>query len=140
MPVRLSRHTLAAGVGLALLLLPASAVLPMAEWNLHIWQRLRTANRLSPDMGTDMAYRDLAPHLPARGVIGVHEVGESTERRLFFRLQYALAPRKIVVTREAEFVIEGGPASAPASLTHDPQFTLIAAPEADLRVYRRLTR
>lgn len=110
----------------------------MTRWNLHIWQRLRTAHRESPDLGLDRVHRTLALHLPARGIVGFQHVGEPDQRRLFFRLQFSLAPRKIVTSIDSEFVIEGGPTAASDSLSRNARFVLVVTVDDDLRLFRRL--
>lgn len=125
-------------LGWLLLVLPASAILPMTRWNLHVWQRLHTARRESPDIGLDRVHRALAFHLPARGVVGFQHVGDPDQRRLFFRLQYSLAPRKIVTSTDQEFVIEAGPPAASGSLSRNPRFVLVVALDDELRLFRRL--
>ena len=76
--------------------------------------------------------------MPARGLIRFHTSGYEDVRRVRFRLQYALAPRRIVTWNGPEFVIEYGPKRTAKSLVHDPRFVLTAAPGNDMRVYRRI--
>ena len=108
------------------------------QWNLHIWQRLRAANRISPDIERDEYYRGLVPYLPVQGPIGLQNIGPPDDGRLRFRLQYALAPRRIVPSALLEFTIERGPAASAASLAWDPAFALVTDRGDDLRLFRRI--
>lgn len=121
-----------------LLVLPASTLIPKAQWDLHVWQRLRAANRVSPDIELDQHYRQLVRFLPPQGVVGFQVVGAPDERREEFRLQYALAPRKILRSTLTEFVIECGPAASAGSVGRNPQFILVAALTDELRLFRRI--
>jgi hypothetical protein len=130
-----------------LLLLPLADVWPRTELALFRWERLRGASREPPGSDVDRAYRALAPHLPAQGVIGFRRVTrrgrqadatsqEAGEQR--FRAQYALAPRRVVDYTNEDYLVEYGPADSAQSAGHDPQFTLLAVANEDARAYRRL--
>jgi hypothetical protein len=131
-------RTISAALCGLLLLVPASAALSKTRWNVHLWQRLRAAHRVSPDTGLDQSYRRLALYLPSQGVVGFQVVGVPDDRSHEFRLQYALAPRRIVRSTQTEFVIECGPAGSVGSLGSNPQFVLVSAPGDDVRLFRRV--
>jgi hypothetical protein len=131
---------IAAGMVALLLFIPASAMVPTAQWNVHLVQRLLAMRRISPDAGLDLYFRRLVPFLPAKGDVGFRHLGPPDEDRTFFRMQYALAPRQLLRSAEAEFVVEFGPLDAEGSLGRDTRFVLVTSPGEDLRLYRRLGR
>jgi len=126
-----------AGMAVLLLFLPASATLPMAQVNIHRVQRLRNLQRISPDAGLDLTVRKLLPFLPAQGEVGFQDVGTPDES-LFYRAQYALVPRQVIKSTDAEFVVEWGPADAALSLSRDPRFGAVTSVDDDLRLFRRI--
>lgn len=133
-------RSIATGAVAILLFLPASALIPKAEWNIHLVQRLRSMGRMSPDAGLDLYFRRLVPFLPTKGDVGFQHVGPPDESRTFYRMQYALAPRQLLRSGDAEFVVEFGPVSAGDSLKRDARFVMVTAPGDDLRLYRRMAR
>ena len=94
------------------------ASLSTVEWELHVWNRLRSAHRTSPDEDLDRSYQALGAALPVSGRVGFHFSGPPDDGHTFFRLRYALAPRQLMRSADYEFVIETGPAQNPDSLTH----------------------
>ena len=135
-----SARTIACGAVLLLLYLPASDMVPIAQWNLHTWGRLRERHRDAPDTGQDRANQALASVLPATGVVGFlnASTGDATRARYF--LQYSLAPRLLVPSIDQEFVIEYGVPSATTGLSRDARFALVKEFAQDLRVFRRISR
>ena len=125
------------GMVVLLLFLPASATLPTAQWNIHTIQRLRDLKRISPDAELDVTFRKLLPFLPMQGPVGFHHVDPAHDGRLFYRAQYALVPRQMLRSTQAEFVVEAGPAEAARSLARDPRFRLVTS-EDELRLFRRV--
>jgi hypothetical protein len=122
----------------ALVFVPFGANLPSLEQHLHVWQRLRAAHRISPDDDWDRSLAALASALPPRGLVGFQFAGPPDDGRMFFRLQYALAPRQIVRSLEPPFVIEAGPAANDTSLTHRPGYVTVVQTADEVRVLRRL--
>ena len=128
-----------AAVLLLLLIVPASDALPLVRWNLHVWGRLRRENRVAPDHDLDVEYRRLTAHLPPRGVVGLLGGGatQAEASRFHYFLQYALAPRVVVLTTDAEFVIAlVWPPEGDDPLPADT-FVRLAGSGSGLRVYRR---
>ena len=82
-----SARAIAGGAVLLLLCLPASDMLPVAQWNLHIWGRLRQLARNAPDTSQDLANRELTAFLPATGPVGFLNVSAGDPRRAWFFLQ-----------------------------------------------------
>lgn len=104
------------------------------------WARLRADQRVSPDEETDRAYRALVAVLPERGSVGVHVVVSGDDGRTRFRLQYALAPRRLLDSIDTPFVVEVGADTSSESLVRNAQFLVVAAPTPDLRVFRRTSQ
>ena len=129
---------IASGLVVLLLFLPASASIPTAQWNLHLIQRLRGMNRGAPDVDLDLTFRKLLPYLPAGGDIGFQSVDTGDDGRLFFQAQYALLPRQMLDSTQAELVVEVGPGDAAESLLHEPRFHLVVAIHSELRLFRRI--
>jgi hypothetical protein len=129
-----------AGLAVVLLSLPASALIPSAQWNLHVWSRLRQLRRDAPDVGQDRFNRELTPFLPPAGRIGFLNVSTEDPRRPWFFLQYSLAPRTLVPSIEEQFVIEYGAPRGAAGLSRDGRFALVKALGDELRVFRRISR
>ena len=129
-----------AGGAVLLLCLPASDIIPAAQWNLHVWGRLRQLARQAPDTGQDRENFALAPFLPPAGPVGFVSVSPADPKRTWFFLQYSLAPRTLVPSADPEFVIEHGVPSGAAGLGSDPRFALVKAFGDDLRVFRRVSR
>lgn len=127
----------AAWVLAGLLLWSLWSSVPLLEWNVHVWNRLRAANRTSPDDDLDRSFAGLRTSLPARDVIGFHFSGAPDNGRMLYRLRYSLAPLRIHASIEPEFVVEAGPASEAGSLTHNRAFLLVRDTGDDLRVMRR---
>ena len=115
-------------------------MLPVAQWNLHIWGRLRQLSRNAPDTNQDLANRELTAFLPATGLVGFLNVSGGDARRVWFFLQYSLAPRTLVPSIDQEFVIEYGIPSGTPGLGGDARFALVKAITVDLRVFRRVSR
>ena len=114
------------------------ASLPDVEWEVHVWNRLRSEHRASPDDALDRAYTALGAELPVSGLVGFHFMGPPDKDRTLYRLQYALAPRRLVASVDYEFVIEVGPAQNGESLTHQPRFVTVASPDDRVRVLRQM--
>lgn len=133
----------AASALLLLLAIPASDSLALVRWNLHVWGRLRRAGRAAPDADREADYRRLIAHLPPRAVVGlVHGAGGNQEEasRFYYFLQYALAPRQVVLTTDADFVIAiVWPADGPDALPAET-FARVAVFDSGLRLYRRIAR
>lgn len=129
---------LAAWLLAGLLLWSVRSSVPMLEWNVHLWNRLRAAQRTSPDDALDRGFAELRTSLPVRDVIGFRFSAAPDNGRQLYRLRYALAPLRIHASMEPEFIVEAGPASAEGSLTHDPKFAIIQERGDDLRVMRRV--
>ena len=123
-----------------LLILPAWSTLPIAQLNLHRWQRLRNAARIAPDSDFDKACRQLRSFVPQSGPIGYRNAGPNDDHRLLYFLQYSLAPRLIVESSEFEFVIEAGPEGSATSLAHDARFQIVPEPAWPVRLFRRVVR
>ena len=121
------------------LLLSVPASLPKLEWNVHVWKRLRAANRTSPDADSDRRLSQLKAVLPGDDVVGFHFAGPGDNGRTFLRLRYALSPLRLRQSIEPEVVVESGPVAEADSLAHDEHFTLIHQVD-DLRVFRRVVR
>lgn len=137
------RRRLAGGIVLLLLALPAAGSLPLVQWNLHVWRRLRTAGRVAPDHARDLEYRRLVAHLPPSGTIGLLRTaaGDPEEAtRLLYSLQYALAPRTIAFTTDADFVIAIAWPSPDTVLLPTDSFAIVTALDSGLQVYRRIPR
>jgi len=133
-------RAIAGGAVLLLLCLPASDLLPVARWNLHIWDRFRELSRDAPDTGQDRFNRELAPYLPLTGPVGFLNVSPGDPKRTWFFLQYSLAPRTLVASIDQEFVIESGVPAGATGLGQDPRFALVKSFADDLRVFRRVVR
>ena len=103
---------------------------------MHLWQRLRTAHRDAPDVSRDQLFRDLLPFLPDRGPIGFQITGGYKDNAPLLAARYALAPRQVLDSPAAQFVIEAGPASGPTSLAGNSDFDLVVE-RGDIRVYRK---
>jgi hypothetical protein len=134
-----------AGAVAACLLLPAAGSYSAVAWNLHVWRRLRDAGRRAPDSDIDVENRALRPFLPPAGPVGfsvasIAERGSAEQQQIEQFLQYSLVPRELVLTTAPEFVIEKGPATAPASLAGNAAFVLVTAVDDDLRLFRRVPR
>ncbi len=125
---------------LALLVWPASAILPSAEWNVHVWNRLRLAHRRAPDTDTDDFYRQLAAYTPPDASIGLllaPSMKATDASRATFMLEYALAPRQLVPGSDAALVVTLG-LPAPGEPVSDPaRFVLVHDFGEGLRLYRR---
>lgn len=124
----------------AALLVPAADSIPSLRWNLHVWQRLRGANRDAPQTATDQYFRSMAAWLPARGEIGLVQAPPATSEdavRTHYLLQYALAPRLIVKTHDRDVVLVYGPRTV---LPDEARFELVRSFGDELRLYRRVTR
>ena len=135
-----SARALAGGAVVLLLSLPASDMLPVAQWNLHIWGRLRQLARDAPDTTQDLANRELTAFLPASGLVGFLNVSGGDATREWYFLQYSLAPRTVVPSIDQEFVIEYGIPTGTPGLGGDARFTLVKAFAVNLRVFRRVSR
>jgi len=125
---------------LLLLYLPASDLVPVAEWNLHTWGRLRERRRDAPDTGQDRINHELTSFLPATGAVGFLNASTGDATRARFFLQYSLAPRLLVPSIDQDFVIEFGVPTATTGLSRDPRFALVKEFAQDLRVFRRVSR
>jgi len=125
---------------LLLLGLPTSDLLRVAQWNLHIWGRLRQLARDAPGTSQDRLNQELASYLPPTGIIGFLNVSGGDARRAWFFLQYSLAPRTLVPSIDQEFVIEYGVSPGANGLGRDAHFALVKAFADDLRVFRRISR
>ena len=70
-------------------------------------QRLLREHRPSPDYHLDALFRSLIPDIPEQGVISFNATNPSSpgQSRLYYRLQYALAPRVIEVGQRQQFVV-----------------------------------
>lgn len=130
----------ASGAVVLLLSLPASDMVPIAQWNLHTWGRLQERRRDAPDTGQDRLNRELTPFLPAAGPIGFLNVSGGDATRAQFFLQYSLAPRTLVASTDQEFVIEFGVPAGTVGLSGDARFGLVKSFAVDLRVFRRVSR
>jgi hypothetical protein len=128
----------ATAIIIPLLFLSAASALPTARLNLQRTVRLLNERRLSPDIGEDLHYRELARWLPPGGLIGFRNVSRRDTDLVRFRLQYALPPRRIAPTIRHEYAIEYGPAGSRPSLSRHADFVLVGGPSDELRVYRRV--
>ena len=133
---------LAGTLVLLLLTLPAAGSVQRTRWNIHVWQRLRSADKESPQASFDRYLTQVATYVPAHGRVGlVLSDSPSSEDavRTLYLFQYALAPRQIVLSPDCDFVIVYGPASAGTPIDGDT-FHLIRAVGDDLRLFRRALR
>jgi hypothetical protein len=141
-PARTSvRQALALGA-LLLLALPFRAVVAQTREKIAEWQLMRVRNRQPEDAGTDSWYRRLAADVPDRATIGLVLVDPSMSaadrNRTMFFVAYSLAPRPIVMTPDAPWVIVSGPID-PAAPTLDPRaFVLVRTFPPELRLFRRV--
>jgi hypothetical protein len=122
---------------------PASGSVPLTRWNIHLWQRLRSAHQEAPQASFDRYLRTVQAYVPAHGQVGLVLAGPPDREDAFnilFRLQYALAPRQIVSSSDCEFVIVYGPLSVETPIADAAAFQLIKAVGDDLRVFRRVAR
>jgi hypothetical protein len=137
-----SNRRLAGTLVLLLLAYPAAGSVQLTRWNIHVWQRLRSAQRPAPQASVDRYLRRVAAYVPAHGKVGLVLSGapprEDAVRSLYL-FQYALAPRQIVLSSDCEFVILYGPADAGMPIDGDA-FHLIKAVGDDLRLFRRAVR
>jgi len=137
-----SPRRLAGTLVLLLLTLPAAGSVQRTRWNIHVWQRLRSADKESPQASFDRYLRRVATYVPAHGRVGlVLSDSPSSEDavRTLYLFQYALAPRQIVLSPDCDFVIVYGPASSGTPIDGDA-FHLIRAVGDDLRLFRRALR
>jgi hypothetical protein len=111
----MSTRRLAGTLVLLLLTFPAAGSVQLTRWKIHVWQRLRSADKESPQASFDRYLRRVAAYVPAHGKVGLvlsgSPSGEGAVRSLYL-FQYALAPRQIVLSSDCEFVIVYGPATA----------------------------
>lgn len=136
------RRVVAAVFALLLATSAYGAVAPV-RWNLHLWQRLRTAHREAPQTSIDTFFRTVTPYIPAQGTLCLLQTASARRdevARIHYALQYALAPRLIVLSTDCEFVILYGPTSSASSIATDPSFHLVQVFADDLRLFRRLNR
>ena len=137
-----SNRRLAGTLVLLLLTYPAAGSVQLTRWNIHVWQRLRSADRESPQASVDQYLRRVAAYVPAHGKVGLVLSGSPSSEdagRSLYLFQYALAPRQIVLSPDCEFVIVSGPAAAGTPIDGDA-FQLIKAIGDDLRLFRRAVR
>ncbi len=126
---------------LLLLALPASESIRHVRWNLHLWRRLQREHRPAPQIAVDRRIRGFASYLPRAGSIGLvqADAGRAADaRQILFVVQYALAPRVVTPTADAEFVIVYGPAGGPA--LDGGAYALVETSGSDLRLFRRVQR
>ena len=124
------------------LIVPAVSSFPLTKWNLHVWQRLRSAKREAPQTATDRYFRTVLPYVPASGEIGLVQIGPTRAEdavRVHYVLQYALAPRLLVLSPDREFVLAYGPTSLNA-FPDDETFQLVRVFGDGLRLFRRVAR
>ena len=122
------------------LLIPVYATVPRTEWAGRIWWRVAKGDRIRLGDGKDQAIRTLVPFLPQSGDIGFSNAGGDPTDESRFRVQYGLAPRRVLNSTTPEFVVETGSAERPAPLSHSADFALVFAHDTDLRLYRRIQR
>jgi hypothetical protein len=125
-----------------LLMYPAAGSVPLARWNIHLWQRLRS-HKEPPQASFDRYLRAVGAYVPANGTIGLVLAGSprlDDAVRIRYLLQYALAPRQIVPSPDCAFVIVYGPVSGDAPFADAAAFQLIKVVGDDLRVFRRVPR
>jgi hypothetical protein len=137
-----SSRRLAGTLVLLLLTYPAAASLQRTRWNIDVWQRLRSARMESPQASFDRYLRRIAAYIPPHGRIGLVLSGSPSREdavRSLYLLQYALAPRQIVLSPDCEFVIVYGPATA-GPPNDDHALHLIKTIGDDLRLFRRAVR
>ena len=94
-------------------------------------------------MSLDRYFQSLGAYLPSRGRIGLVLLGSPTPEdaaRSYYRIQYALAPREIVLDARPEFVITYGVESEPSTLANDPALQIVKLLGDDLRLFRRIVR
>lgn len=117
----------------------ASAASPRAE----LWSRLRARGRVAPDIGWDLEYRALLPHLPPTDPVGLVQVlpgGTTARERQYYFLQYAIAPRLVIPGVEQEFVVVQGAAADADGAIDQGAFTLVRRFGEDFALYRRTRR
>jgi hypothetical protein len=107
--------------------------------NITVAESLYAEHRRSPDLQSDDLLRQLIPYVPRAGTIGLvlsDAVGSVERQRLHYRLQYALAPRIVVLGTTPEFVVVYGPRESrlPAE-----DFVLVRQ-LGDMRLYRRTAK
>lgn len=90
----------------------------------------------------DREFRQLLPHLPRTGAVGYLDPPEGSEvvdeQRLFYAVQFSLAPLAIVRGQEPEFVV----VPRGHAVRDDPRLAglfVYGTTSAGHRVYRRLT-
>jgi hypothetical protein len=107
--------------------------------NIRVAEGLHAEHRRSPDLQSDDLLRQLIPYLPRAGTVGLvlSDAVDFVERqRLHYRLQYALAPRIVVLGTVPDFVVVYGPGQ---SLLPAQEFVLVRQ-FGDVRLYRRGTK
>ena len=140
---KLTRRQFAAAILALLLLWPAAGSLPRTRWDVHVWQRLQTAQRAAPQTSLDRSFQAVGAYLPPGERIGLVLLGSprpDDAARTYYLLQYALAPRQIVLGDDLEFVIAHGPASKDAPIADESVFEFVRAFGEDLRVLRRVAQ
>jgi hypothetical protein len=134
------RQALALGA-LLLLALPFRAVVAQTRAKVAEWQVMRARNRQSEDAGTDRWYQRLAADVPDRATVGLivsPSTSAADKNRVMFFIAYSLAPRRIVMTPDAPWVIVAGPID-PGAPPFDPRaFALVRTFPPDLRLFRRI--
>lgn len=121
-----------------LLLLPVFGSATALGVPLQNLRALQQAQREPRDTELDRYCRTLVPHLPPRGVIGFSYVDPpnlSAFGKTLYFLQYALAPRQIVATTDAEMVISMDQGRCP--LLQDPRFAMVGDLGDGLRLFVR---
>jgi hypothetical protein len=137
-----ARIRLMAGCAVLLLLaLPASDSLAPLQWNVHLWRRLRNEHKIPPDVSRDAHASQLVAYLPPSGAIGLVHSGPGTPQdraQVHFLLQYSLAPRRLVESPDARFVIVVGEGSTRSPLLDAARFELVRSFGDGLSVFRRV--
>jgi hypothetical protein len=106
------------------------------------WWDRRRLHLADAESAADRLYRMALIGVPERSVVGLVVTPATSpidKSRTMYLMQYALAPRSIVLSADAPWVVLAGLLGPDDHLLDERRFVLVSSPREDLRLYRRTT-
>jgi hypothetical protein len=132
-----SEAPIASSVLAILLATCAATSLSTIQWNLHLWQRLRSAGRESPQTSVDKYYRQLISFLPPAGLVCLVQLEPARNDPQASQIQYALAPRMIVSSDDCDFIVVAGRADKADALAAGKSLFVVHRFDEQLHLFKR---